>query len=179
MNLRVWVAVAAAAAAGCSSTAGIRQCTQLSGFYEPGACRQEEPKPLTDLKLPDGSPLAGVKRITVEQDACNSVTIKSKDRADIVLHPEDDSLVYWDQMGALVGGTSPKTNVVVVVGFSRSAREWRIGRSNDGTGLTYSDARDEHGMALLFIPFHNRTAASCEWVRVAEQPAATAVRSNW
>src|SRR3954449_3482861 len=75
---QMWMAGVALAMVGCASTSSsVRQCSQLSGLYEPSSCTQEEPKPLTDLQLPDGTPLAGVKLLTVEQTSCNEVRIVS------------------------------------------------------------------------------------------------------
>jgi len=164
------MAVAVLAAAGCASSASVRQCSQLSGLYEPGACTQEEQKPLTDLQLPDGTPLAGVKRLMIEQTSCNEVKIVSSGREDIVLHPDEDDRVTWDENGALAGGSEPKKSFVPIAAAMRSFREWRLSRSNTGPGLTYMDSREERGMALMLIPFKNRVAATCEWVRV---PATT------
>jgi hypothetical protein len=167
MRRQMWMAGVALAMAGCaSSSSSIRQCSQLSGLYEPSSCVQEEPKPLTDLQLPDGTPLAGVKLLTVEQTSCAEVKIVSKGRADIVIRPDDDDRVTWDDNGALAGGSEPKNSFVPIAAAMRSFREWRLSRSNSGTGLTYSDAREERGMALLLIPFRNRIAATCEWIRV-------------
>jgi hypothetical protein len=165
------MAMALLAAAGCASSSSVRQCSQLSGLYEPAACKQEEPKPLTDLQLPDGTPLAGVKRLEVEQTSCNEVRIVSSGREDIILRPDEDDRVTWDENGALAGGSEPKKSFVPIAAAMRSFREWRLSRSNSGTGLTYSDAREERGMALMLIPFRNRVAATCEWIRV---PATTA-----
>jgi hypothetical protein len=155
------------AVAGCASSASsVRQCAQLSGLYEPAACKQEEDKPLVDLQLPDGTPLAGVRRLTVEQTTCDEIRITSDGRATIVLRPDSDEHVTWDEGGALAGGSEPKRSFSPIAAAMRSFREWRLSRSNNGTGLTYSDAREERGMALMLIPFRNRLAATCEWIRI-------------
>jgi hypothetical protein len=167
MRIRSWFAVAAFAATGCSTASGsLRQCEQLSGLYEPGACHQEEKVPLTEILLPDGTTLAGVKRVSVEQTACSEVRIKPVGRADMLLVPTDDSTTRWDDDGALVGGTASRMNITMVLGAAKSSKEWRLAISNISHGLTYTFASEDRGMALLLIPFHERKAASCEWVRV-------------
>src|SRR5215218_6745887 len=109
MRSHRWMVAAVLAAAGCaSSSSSIRQCSQLSGLYEPAACTQEEQKPLVDLQLPDGTPLAGVRRLTVEQTSCDEVRFTSDGRAAIVLRPDNDERVTWDEGGALAGGSEPK-----------------------------------------------------------------------
>lgn len=143
-------------------------------MYEPAACKQEEQKPLTDMQLPDGSPLAGVKFLEIAQTSCNEVRIVSKGRTDIVLRPDEDDRVTWDDNGALAGGSEPKKSFVPIAAAMRSFREWRLSRSNSGTGLTYMDAREERGMALMLIPFRNRVAATCEWTRVTPPVTAPA-----
>jgi hypothetical protein len=150
----------------CASGNGAKRCTDFSGLYTSGSCHQHEKKPLKEILLPDSTALAGVSTITITQSGCNEVRISSKDRADIVLHPDEDSAVRWTEDGRLMGGTKPVNSVQILPGFARSSRAWYLSVSDSGNGLVYTDERDERGMALLLIPFHEHLEAECEWVRM-------------
>jgi hypothetical protein len=163
-------ALVALAATSCS-TASSRRCADLTGLYTQGSCRQEEKKPLTDIRLPDDTLLAGIERFNVTQTGCSEVRIEASGRPDaIVLRPDEDDAVRWDEDGNLRGDTKPRSSAIMA-GFARSSREWSLTTENGG--LRYSDAHDERGMALVLLPFHDRVAASCEWLRVV-LPASTA-----
>jgi len=169
MHLKRWIPLTAVVLASCGSTSPLARsgpCTDLSGTYSLGECRQYERVPLTDIRLPDDSMLAGVKTVVVEQTGCTEVTIRPSGRKSIVLKPLADTLIRWVD-GALHGETKAE-NGVAMVGFSRNSREWQLSRSTSGKGLTYSDAHDEHGLALLLLPYHERSEASCEWDTIAK-----------
>lgn len=160
-----FITLAALVAAGCS-TSGLRQCADLSGTFEQGSCTQLEKKPLIEIRLPDGSLLAGAKRLIVEQHACGTVRIKSEGRADIVLEPDEEGAIHWNSDGSLTGTTKTSASAGITAGFGRTSREWKLERTEGTDGLTYTDSHDERGMALLVMPFHDRMAASCAWMRV-------------
>jgi hypothetical protein len=164
MHAKRWIPLSVALLASCGSTSPFARsgpCTDLSGSYSLGACRQYERVPLTDIRLPDDSALAGISTVVVEQTDCTQVTIKPAGRTNIVLTPMPDTRIRWED-GALRGETKAE-NGIAMVGFSRNNREWRLSRSSSGGGLTYYDAHDEHGLALLLLPYHERSEASCEW----------------
>lgn len=165
MRMGMCLTLAAFFAAGCS-TSGLQQCADLTGLYEQGGCRQLEEKPLVEIRFPDGTLLAGASRIVVEQHACAEIRLKSKGRDDIVLTPDPEGPIRWNSDGALVGTSAAKSSGSVTAGFGRASREWKLGLSESGDGLTYTDSRDERGMALLVMPFHERIAVSCEWLRI-------------
>jgi hypothetical protein len=167
MHAKRWLPLTVTILAACGSGSPFARsgpCSDLSGTYSLGACRQYERVPLTDIRLPDDSALAGVRTVVVEQSGCGEVTLRPEGRASIVLKPLPDTLIRWDD-GALHGQTKTE-NGLAMVGFSRNNREWRLARSNSGSGLTYFDAHDEHGLALLLLPYHERSEASCEWDKV-------------
>jgi hypothetical protein len=169
MHAKRWIPLSVALLASCGSTSPFARsgpCTDLSGTYSLGSCRQYERVPLTEIRLPDDSALAGISTVVVEQTDCTQVTIKPAGRAAIVLKPMPDTRVRWDE-GSLHGETKAE-NGLAMVGFSRNTREWRLMRSNSSSGLTYFDAHDEHGLALLLLPYHERSEASCEWEIVAK-----------
>jgi hypothetical protein len=84
----------------------------------------------------------------------------------IVLRPDEDSAVHWTEDGRLTGGSKPENTAQIIPGFSRSSREWHLATAESGNGLVYTDGRDERGLALLLIPFHEHIEAECEWVRL-------------
>lgn len=164
MHAKRWIPLSVALLASCGSTSPFARsgpCTDLSGTYTLGACRQYERLPLTDIRLPDDSALAGISTVVVEQTDCTEVRIKPAGRESIVLKPLPESRVRWDE-GSLRGETKAE-NGLAMVGFSRNNREWRLMRSTTGGGLTYFDAHEERGVALLLLPYHERSEASCEW----------------
>jgi hypothetical protein len=172
MRTSRWMAVAAVILAACGSNSNFvrshSRCADLTGFYRVGQCRQLEHIPLTNILLPDESALAGVAGITVEQTGCSEVRIKAVGRLRaIILRPDDDSLVRWID-GALSGITKVATSGVIG-GFSRNSREWHLAPSNQNNdALTYTDAHNEHGMALFLLPYSERSEASCEWMRTVK-----------
>lgn len=153
---------------GCASGSDTKRCTDFSGLYTPGSCRQHEKKPLTDIRLPDNSTLSGITTLKIVQTGCTEIRISAADRTDIVLHPDEDSSTHWTEDGRLTGCSKPENSVQLIPGFGRSSREWHLATADSGHGLVYTDGHDERGMALLLIPFHEHTEAECEWVRVAE-----------
>lgn len=164
MHAKRWIPLSVALLASCGTTSPFARsgpCTDLSGTYSLGSCRQYERVPLTDIRMPDDTALAGISTVVVEQTGCTEVRIKPAGRASIVLNPMAESRVFWED-GVLRGETKPE-NGLAMVGFARNNREWRLLRSNSGSGLTYFDAHDEHGLALLLLPYHERSEASCEW----------------
>jgi hypothetical protein len=169
MHAKRWIPLSVALLASCGTTSPFARsgpCSDLSGTYSLGECRQYERVPLTDIRLPDDSALAGISTVVVEQTDCTEVRIKPAGRTSIVLKPMPESRVRWDE-GSLRGETKTE-NGLAMVGFSRNNREWRLMRSNSGNGLTYFDAHDEHGLALLLLPYHERSEASCEWEPLAK-----------
>ncbi|MCU1349094.1 MAG: hypothetical protein JWO56_2124 [Acidobacteria bacterium] len=169
MHAKRWVPLMAVLLASCGSSSPFARsgpCTDLSGTYSLGECRQYERVPLTDIRLPDDTALAGVRTVVVEQTDCTEVTIKPSGRKSIVLKPLAETAIRWVE-GVLRGETKTE-NGLAMVGFSRSNREWRLAKSSSGSGLTYFDAHDEHGLALLLLPYHERSEASCEWDAVAK-----------
>jgi hypothetical protein len=164
-----WGAIAAVFLTACGSSSNFvrshSRCADLSGFYRVGQCRQLEHVPLTNILLPDETALAGVPGISVEQTGCSEVRITAVGRLKaIILRPDDDSLVRWID-GALAGITK-LTAGGVIGGFSRASREWHLAPSNETpNALTYTDAHNEHGMALFLLPYSERSEASCEWMR--------------
>src|SRR5229473_3425212 len=157
MQARRWTVVAAVIFSACGSSSNYvrshSRCADLTGFYRVGQCRQLEHIPLTNILLPDETALAGVAGISVEQTGCSEVRITAVGRLKaIILRPDDDSLVRWID-GALCGITKLAT-AGVIGGFSRNSREWHLAPSNKNDGaLTYTDAHNEHGMALFLLPY--------------------------
>ncbi len=168
-----WGVLAAVFLTACGSSSNFARshsrCADLSGFYHVGQCRQIEHVPLTNILLPDETKLAGVAGISVEQTGCGEVRIKAVGRLKaIILHPDDDTLVRWVD-GALAGITKLATGGQIG-GFSRASREWHLAPSNENANaLTYTDAHNEHGMALFLLPYSERSEASCEWMRSEKQ----------
>jgi hypothetical protein len=173
MQATRWVAVVATILAACGSDSHFARsssrCTDLSGFYHVGQCHQHEHIPLIDIRLPDDTALAGVTTMAVEQTGCSEVRIKLTGRSKaIVLRPDDDSMVRWAD-GALAGTTKQKSGGVIG-GYSQASRAWHLAPSNErGGGLTYTDAHNEHGMALFLLPYSERSEVSCEWTRAEKQ----------
>ncbi|MEO8035357.1 MAG: hypothetical protein ABI837_13055 [Acidobacteriota bacterium] len=161
--------IAALLLAGCASGGSdVKRCTDFSGLYTPGSCRQHEKKPLTDIRLPDDSKLSGVTALKIQQTNCSEIRISSADRADIILHPDEDSSTHWTEDGRLTGGSKPENSAQLIPGFGRSSRVWHLATADSGNGLVYTDGHDERGLALLLIPFHEHIEAECDWVRVKE-----------
>lgn len=149
------------------ATSTLERCADFTGTYAASGCHQRETKPLKDILLPDGTPLAGISKLSIVQTGCSRITISAEGRKEIELRPDDDFSTHWDDDGSLTGGTTPQSGGSILPGVSRTSREWHLSLSESSDGLVYSDAHDERGLALLLIPFHARVEAACDWLRAS------------
>jgi len=152
----------ALAAFSCASSP-VEQCIQLSGtFNATGACTRSAKT--AKIWLSDTVIVDNIKSVVVDQSGCGlklRVTEDDGTSREATL----DSDLQWNDIG-FDRTWSPTSRVATMLpGATREERTISMKMSEDRSVLTITSAFDHHGLALLFMPFHQHEEATCVFTR--------------
>lgn len=162
--MRRLVILAALAASSCA-TAPVPQCINISGIYEgTGACLRRGTGS-DRLVLDQQLALVDLKAVTVEQIGCSlRLHVRGDDGHDRVINLDHD--LDWKENGVTFSWRPPRSSSPSFTQGTTETRSLSLELDPDyGRTLTVTSALDIRGIALLFVPYHDRGEAKCVLTR--------------
>jgi hypothetical protein len=162
--MRIVMALFAAMALTCASQPMGPTCVDLSGTYTLAEQPVRKGTGSATFVFSEGASLTRVETLTISQPGCRLELHATGDGGkthDAIL--END--LAWTDDGVSATWSPRKMGSAILAGASSRIRTLTLRLSRDNT-LTISSEFDEHGLALLFMPFHDHGAATCVMKRI-------------
>ena len=160
-------------AASCAS-APVRQCIQLAGtFHATGACTRSAKS--AKLLINDDLSFKDIVTLVIEQTGC-ALHLRITGDGGAPREADLATDIQWNDIGFDYSWEPKKSGPNILPGASREQRTISMKLSDDLNVLTLTSAYDEHGLALLFVPFHNHNEATCVFKRAVAGAAPAAAK---
>lgn len=159
------LAILAALAAFSCATTPVQQCVNISGVYEgKGACLRRGTGS-SRLVLDERLALVDLGALTVEQIGCAlRLHVRGEDGAERIINLDHD--LEWKENGVTFSWKPPKTGAPSFTQGTTETRSLMLELDpDDGRTLKVTSALDIRGIALLFVPYHDRGEAQCVLTR--------------
>jgi hypothetical protein len=163
--MRMITALVAATALTCASRLPPPTCIDFSGTYKLDGQPVRKGTASAAFFFSEGASLNKIDLLTITQPGCRLEIHATGDGGkthDAVL--END--LEWNENGVTVSWSPKKVGASILSGASSRTRTLTLRLSPERNTLTISSEFDEHGLALLFMPFHDHGVATCVMKRL-------------
>ena len=163
--MRIVMALLAATTMTCASAPVLPTCIDLSGTYLLTGQPVRKGTGSTTFAMGEDITLKKIEQLTINQPGCRlelHVVGDGGRASDTVLEKD----LEWLEDGVSASWSPQKVGSTILAGASSRTRTLTLRLSGQHDTLTISSEFDERGLALLFMPFHDHGAATCEMKRV-------------